>query len=163
MPVLGSITFSATLHNITTNITAIVVEALHKNLFISWQDVIQLRVINLNFPAQMVEAVFSASSESFDTVREKIVNQFQETLSEDHSPDPMEIPGKVMHIYLQPNAIPSQISISRRSSLHAMGSHQSDHGSIAETGYYGSHKTSTMVCPRIFCTKAKWYNCALSY
>ena len=25
----------------------------------------------------------------------------------------MEIPGKAMHIYLQPNAVPSQISIAR--------------------------------------------------
>ena len=43
----------------------------------------------------------------------KIINKFQETLSDDLNPNPMEIPGKSMHIYLQPNAIPNTISIAR--------------------------------------------------
>ena len=47
---LGSTMFSATLQEVTATIKAIVVNDLHKNLSISWQDLIQLRVINPNFP-----------------------------------------------------------------------------------------------------------------
>ena len=93
---------------------------LHKNLLISWQDLIQLGVISPNFPAQMKEAAFSASLESFDIIREKVVN-WEETLSNDLGPNTMEIPGKAMHIYLQPNTIPSQISIARLVPLRING------------------------------------------
>ena len=43
----------------------------------------------------------------------RIVNIFQETLSDDLNPNPMEIPCKAMHIYLQRNAVPNTISIAR--------------------------------------------------
>ena len=111
LPVSGSTTFSATLANVTTIITAIVADKLHKNLLISWQDFIQLNVINPNFSAQIGETGFSTPSEDFHNIRDKLVGQFQDTLSDDLSPDPMEIPGKAMPIYLQDNAIPSKISI----------------------------------------------------
>ena len=94
------------------------VKDLHKNLLISSQDLIALLVINSNFPKQLDDTACSASSENFNDLREKIVYQFQDTLSGDLSPDPMEILGKAMHIYLQPNAVPSQILIARLLPLH---------------------------------------------
>lgn len=118
LPVSGSANFSTTLNSITITIKAIVVKDLHKNLLISWQDLIALLVINSNFPKQLDDTACSASSENFNDLREKIVYQFQDTLSGDLSPDPMEILGKAMHIYLQPNAVPSQILIARLLPLH---------------------------------------------
>ena len=79
---------------------------------ISWQDLIALRVINKKIPAQ-IHQVHSIQQEQFDSTKARIVNKFQETLSDDLNPNPMEIPGKAMHIYLQPNAVPNTISIAR--------------------------------------------------
>ena len=112
MSVCGFTIFDAILNNVSTSIRAIIVTKLHKNLLISWQDLISLKVINENFPAQIQE-VHSVEQEQFDSTRLKIINKFQETLSDDLNPNPMEIPGKSMHIYLQPNAVPNTISIAR--------------------------------------------------
>ena len=113
LPVSGYTTFDATQQNVCTPIKAIVVSKLHKNLLISWQDLIALQVINKNFPAQINEEVHSVTQEKFETIKARIVNKYQETSNDDLNPNPMEIPWKAMHIYLQPNAIPNQISIAR--------------------------------------------------
>ena len=112
LPVCGYTIFEATLNDVSTSIRAIVVTKLHKNLLISWQDLISLKVINENFPAQIQE-VHSAKQEQFESSRLRIFSKFQETLSDDLNPNPMEIPGKSMHIYLQPNVVPNTISIAR--------------------------------------------------
>ena len=112
LPVSGFTIFDVTLNNVCTSIRAIVVSKLHKNLLISWQDLIALRVINKKFPPQIHE-VHSIQQEQFDSTKARIVNKFQETLSDYLNPNPMEIPGKAMHIYLQPNAVPNTISIAR--------------------------------------------------
>ena len=112
LPVCGFTIFEASLNDTVTSIRAIVVTKLHKNLLISWQDSISLKVINENFPAQIQE-VHSAEQELYESSRLQIINKFQETLSDDLNPNPMEIPGKSMHIYLQPNAVPNSISIAR--------------------------------------------------
>ena len=112
MPVCDFTIFDATLNNFGTSIRAIVVTELHKNLLISWQDLISLKVINENFPAQIQE-VHSVEQDQFESTRIRIINRFQETLSDDLSSNPMEIPGKSMHIYVQPNAVPNTISIAR--------------------------------------------------
>lgn len=67
------------------------------------------------------------------------------------SPDPMEIPGKAMHIYLQPKAIPSQISIAGLIPL-AKSSNKSYIGSFAKTSHHKSNKTYPMVYTRVFCS-----------
>lgn len=72
-----------------------------------------LRVINSNFPAQLINTACSVDSENLNELRDKVINQFQDTLSNDLSPNPMEITDKAMHMYLQPNAIHSQISIAQ--------------------------------------------------
>ena len=113
LPVSGHTSFTASLQNVCTKIKAIVIKNLHKNLLISWQDLIALRAINKNFPAQLHDHACSVVQENYDFLKAKIITKFQDTLSDDLSPEPMEIPGKAMHIYLQPNAIPSQISIAR--------------------------------------------------
>ena len=82
-----------------------------KNLLISWQNLIALRVINKNFPAQINEQVCSLTQEKFDSMKAHIINKYQDTLKDDLNHNPMEIPGKAMHIYMQPNAVPNQISI----------------------------------------------------
>ena len=79
-------------------IKVIVVSNLHKNLLISWQDLIALRDINKNFPAQINEEVHSVTQEKFDSTKARIINKFQETLNDYLNPNPMEIPGKAMHI-----------------------------------------------------------------
>ena len=114
LPVCGYTVFEASLNNILTSIRAIVVTKLHKNLLISWQDLISLKVINENFPAQILE-FHAAEQELYESSRIQIINKFQETLSDDLNPNPMEILGKSMHIYLQPNpnAVPNSISIAR--------------------------------------------------
>ena len=117
LPVCGYTVFEATLNNVVASIRAIVVTKLHKNLLISWQDLISLKVINENFPAQIQE-VHAAEQELYESSRSRIINIFQETLSDDLNPNPMEIPGKSMHIYLQPNAVPNSISIARLVPLH---------------------------------------------
>ena len=95
-------------------IKAIVVSNIHKNLLlITWQDLIAIRVINKSFPAQINEEVHSVAQEKFESTKARIVNKYQKTLNDDLNPNPMEIPGKAMHTYLQPNAIPNQISIAR--------------------------------------------------
>ena len=71
---------------------------------------ISLKVINENFPAQIQE-VHSAEQEQFESTKLQIISKFQETLSDDLNPNPMEIPGKSMHIYLKPNTVPNTISI----------------------------------------------------
>ena len=43
LPVCGFTTFDTTLNNVSTSIRAIVVSKLHKNLLISWQDLISLK------------------------------------------------------------------------------------------------------------------------
>ena len=112
LPVCGFTIFDAILNNVSASICAIVVTKLHKNLLISWQDLISLKVINEKFPAQIQE-VHSAEQELFESTRLNIISKFQETLSDDLNPNPIEIPGKSMHIYLQPNAVPNTISIAR--------------------------------------------------
>ena len=88
-------------------------------MLISWQDLISLRVINKKFLAQIQEVHF-VQQEQLDATKARIIDKFQETLSDDLNPQPMEIPGKSMHIYLQPNAVPNTISIAPpRTSLHA--------------------------------------------
>ena len=111
LPVCCFTIFDATLNNLSTSIRAIIASKLHKNLLISWQDLISLKVINKNFPSQIQE-VHSVQQVQFDSTRARIFDKFQETLSDDLNPKPMEIPGKSMHIYLQPNAVPNTISIS---------------------------------------------------
>ena len=112
LSVCGYTIFKATFNDVITSIRAIIVTKLHKNLLISWQDLISLKVINENFPAQIQE-VHSAEQELYESSRHRIISKFQETLSDDLNPNPMEIPGKSMHIYLQPNAVPNMISIAR--------------------------------------------------
>ena len=112
LPVCGYTIFEASLNDTITSIRAIVVIKLHKNLLISWQDLISLKVINENFPAQIQE-VHSEEQELYESSRLRIINKFQETLSDDLNPNPMEILGKSMHIYLQLNAVPNTISIAR--------------------------------------------------
>ena len=68
LPVLGYTTFDATLQSVCTSIKAIVVSNLYKNFLISWQDLIALRVINKNFPAQIHE-VHSITQEQFDSTK----------------------------------------------------------------------------------------------
>ena len=97
LPLSGYTVFEASLNNVVTYIRAIVVTKLHKNE---------------NFPAQIQE-VHAAEQELYESSRSLIINKFQETLSDDLNPNPMEIPGKSMHIYLQPNAVPNSISIAR--------------------------------------------------
>ena len=113
LPVSGHISFTAILHDFCTSIRAFVVKDFHKNIFISWQDLIALRVINKKFPAQGHYTTCSVTYENYDTLKMKIITQFNNTLSDDLSPGQMEIPSKAMHTYLQPNTIPSQISITR--------------------------------------------------
>ena len=110
LPVCGYTVFEASLNNTVTSIRAVVVTKLHKNLLISWQDLISLKVINENFPTQ-IQVVHAAEQELYESSRLHIINKFQETLSDDLNPNPMEIPGKSMHIYLQPIAVPNSISI----------------------------------------------------
>lgn len=69
--------------------------------------------MNPNFPAQIEETGLVISSDKICAVKEKNVDQFHETLSDDLGPDWMEIPGKAMHIHLHENATPSQISVAR--------------------------------------------------
>ena len=65
LPVCGYTVFEASLNNLVTSIRSIVVKKLHKNLLISWQDIISLKVINENFPAQIQE-VHAAEQESYE-------------------------------------------------------------------------------------------------
>ena len=120
LTVCGFTTFEATLNNVSTSICAIVVSKLHKNLLISWQDLISLQVINKNFPAQLQE-VHSVQQEQFNSTRAQIIDKFQDIFSDDLNPKPMEIPGKSMHIYLQQNAVPNTISIARLVPLSMQG------------------------------------------
>ena len=115
LPVCGFTTFDATLNNVSTSIRAIVVSKLHKNLLISWQDLISFWVINENFPAQLQE-VHSVQKDKFDSTRAREIDKFRETLSDDLNPKPMEIPGKSM----QPNAVPTHnFHCPSRTSPHA--------------------------------------------
>ena len=109
----GYTTFDSTSKDVGTPIKAIVVSNLHKNLPISWQDLIALRVFNKKFPAQINEQVCSVTQGKFDYLKAQIITRYQDTLSNDLNPNPLVIPGKAMHIYLQPNAVPNQISIAR--------------------------------------------------
>ena len=63
--------------------------------------------------AAQIQEVHAAEQELYESSRIQIINKFQETLSDDLNPNPMEIPGKSMHIYLQPNAVPNSISIAK--------------------------------------------------
>ena len=80
---------------------AIIVTNLHKNLLNSLQDLIALRVINKNFPAQLSEEACSVMQDNFYLLKANIIARYQEKLSDDLNHDPMEIPCKTMHIYLQ--------------------------------------------------------------
>ena len=113
LPVLGSTTFTPKLESVTTTIKPIIGDNLHKNLLISWQALIKLKDINPSFPAQIEETGLTVSSDQLCAVKEKIICQFHDTLSDDLSPDPMEISGKAIHIYLYEHATPSQTSIAR--------------------------------------------------
>ena len=112
LPVSGCTTLETTLQTVCTSIKAIVISNLHKNFLISWQDLIALRIINENFPAQIHE-VYSITQEQFDSTNSRIVDKYQEALNDHLNSNPLEIQGKAMHIYLQPNAIPNTISIAR--------------------------------------------------
>ena len=112
LPVSGYTIFDATLHDVCTPIKAIVVSNLHKNLLISWQDLIALREINKKL-SLVNEQICFVTQEKFDSMKAHIINNYQDTLNDYLNPNPMEIPGKAMHIYLQPNAVPNQISIAQ--------------------------------------------------
>ena len=113
LPVSGYTKFDATLQDVCSLIKAIVVTNLHKNLLISRQDLIALQVIYKKNPAQLSKQACSVTQDNFDFLKANIIARYQETLSDDLNPDLMEMTGNAMHIYLQPNAVPSQISITR--------------------------------------------------
>ena len=76
LPVSGYTTFDATLQDVCTPIRAIVVSNLHKNLFISWQDLIAQRVINKNFPAQLREQACLVTPDKFESLKANIVTRY---------------------------------------------------------------------------------------
>ena len=100
LPVSGYTTFDATLQDVCTPIKAIVVTNLHKNLLISWQDLIAVRVINKKNPAKLSQQARSVTQDNFESLKANIITRYQETLSDDLNPESMEIPVKAMHIYL---------------------------------------------------------------
>ena len=61
------------------------------------------------------------TQDKFEYLKANIVTRYQDTLSNDLNPEPMEIPGMNMHIYLQPNAVSNQISIARFVPLRMQG------------------------------------------
>ena len=65
LPVSGYTTFGATLQDVCTPIKAVVVSNLHKNLLISWQDLIALQMINKKFPAQLSKQACSVTQDNF--------------------------------------------------------------------------------------------------
>ena len=65
----GYTTFDATLQDVCTPIRAIVVSNLHKNLLISWQDFIALKIMNKNFPPQITEHACSVIQDKFETLK----------------------------------------------------------------------------------------------
>ena len=69
---------------------------------------------NKKNPAQLSEQACSVTQDNFESLKASIITRYQDTLSDDLNPEPMEIPDKAMHIYLQPNAVPSKISIALR-------------------------------------------------
>ena len=64
LPVSGFTTFDATLNNVCTSIRAIVVSNLHKNLLISWQDLIALHVIIKTFLLEFMKFIPSHKNNS---------------------------------------------------------------------------------------------------
>ena len=81
LPVSGYTSFTATLQDICTPIKAIVVKNLNKNLLISWQDLIALKVINKNFHAKLNKQACSVTHDNFDSLKANIITKFPEPTS----------------------------------------------------------------------------------
>ena len=59
--------FQTALANVSISIKAIGVENLHKHLLISWQDLIKLKVIPANFPAQIEDTALHVTTDEIET------------------------------------------------------------------------------------------------
>ena len=108
-------------------------------------------------PGSTSRSACSVASENYDSLKAKIITKFQDTLSDDLSPEPMEIPGKAMHIYLPPHAIPSQISIAHlvpRCMQHAATQVITDF--LKKQVITKVNKPTQWCAPGFFCPQTKW-------
>ena len=110
MPISGSCSFFAKLNKEKIPITALVVPDLCEDMLISWQALIQLKIISKQFPKQ-VNSFATLGPEN--TVRNELTLAYQDIISDKLNENPMIIPNTAMHIHLVPNAIPYSINTAR--------------------------------------------------
>ena len=100
----GKITVEA--NGISSEVHALVSEAIQDEMLLSYTDLISLRIIPGGFPNTIIESCREITTCS---EREKLIRDFPDVLSDELSPQPMKT-EKPMHIHLKEGAVPRKVT-----------------------------------------------------
>ena len=104
----GKITVEA--NGISSEIHALVSDAIQDEMLLSYTDLILLKIIPGGFPNTIIESCREITTCS---EREKLIRDFPDVLSDELSPQPMKT-EKPMHIHLKEGAVPRKVTSARR-------------------------------------------------
>ena len=91
------------------SVDAVISSDLRDDLLVGCEDLRKLKIIPANFPHQTVRAV-----SSIESMKQKLLEKFPDTLSDSLSPVPMRTPDGHMHISMDQHATPHQEVVTRR-------------------------------------------------
>ena len=109
MQVEGTATVNICANNLMCSVDAVISSDLRDDLLTGCEDLRCLKIIPANFPHQTVRAV-----SSLESMKQKLLEKFPDTLSDSLSPIPMCTPDGHMHINMYQHATPHQEVVARR-------------------------------------------------
>ena len=104
----GKVTVEA--NGISSEIHALVSDAIQDEMLLSYTDLISLKIIPGGFPNTIIESCREITTCS---EREKLIRDYPDVLSDELSPQPMKT-EKPMHIHLKEGAVPRKVTSARR-------------------------------------------------
>ena len=102
----GAGEISVEANGITTNINALVSDAIQDEMLLSYTDLIALKIIPGGFPNTIVETCREISTNS---ECENLIKDYPDVLSDELSPRPMRT-EKPMHMHLMEGAVPRKVT-----------------------------------------------------
>ena len=109
MQVEGTATVNICANNLICSVDAVISSDFRDDLLVGCKDLRRLKIIPENFPHQTVRAV-----SSFESMKQKVLEKYPNTLSDSLSPIPMRTHDGHMHINMDQHATPHQEVIARR-------------------------------------------------
>ena len=109
MQVEGTATVNICANSLMCSIAAVISSDLRDDLLVGCEDLRKLKIIPANFPHQTVRSVATVES-----MKQRLLDKFPDTLSDSLSPVPMQTSSGHMHINMDHSATPHQEVVARR-------------------------------------------------